>query len=183
MVTVKKWKETKGEQILLEVGIDKDQLVLDFGCGKGIYSVLAAKIVGEGGKIYALDSNDEKLLHELRDAVTKQNIKNIKIIETSGEISLPFNQYTLDVVLIYDVYHLLDKKERAKLLRESHRVLKKNGILSYHATHLSSYDVKLSNVKKKLKQIGFAFINELHKPMFHWNWIEESVILNFEKMN
>jgi len=43
------------EIILQEAQIEPGFVVLDFGCGPGSYSVLAAQMVGATGKIYALD--------------------------------------------------------------------------------------------------------------------------------
>lgn len=177
---VEQWKKTKGEQILRKVGIKEGDKVLDFGCGSGIYSILASKVVNSSGKIYAIDSDEEGLLKELRQDIKSQKITKISVIETSGEIQFPMKQNTLDCVLIYDIYHLLDQKERMRLVRECARVLKKGGILSYHATHLGSgYDVSLKEVNATLEQSGFEFRDEIKAPMFHWAWIEKSRVFNY----
>ena len=54
---VDKWLKEKAEKFLKEVGIRKDQTVLDWGCGSGYYTIPAAKIVGDKGKVYALDKS------------------------------------------------------------------------------------------------------------------------------
>jgi len=41
--------------VLRAVGVRGGLTVLDFGCGSGNYSIPAAKIVGEKGKVYTLD--------------------------------------------------------------------------------------------------------------------------------
>ncbi|MCK4241915.1 MAG: methyltransferase domain-containing protein, partial [Dehalococcoidia bacterium] len=41
--------------ILKEVGIEPGFHVLDYGCGPGSYTIPLAELVGESGKIYALD--------------------------------------------------------------------------------------------------------------------------------
>ena len=40
---------------LKEAGITSGVTVLDYGCGPGYYSIVAAEMVSETGKIYALD--------------------------------------------------------------------------------------------------------------------------------
>ncbi|MFX0070167.1 MAG: hypothetical protein ACFFAO_03665 [Candidatus Hermodarchaeota archaeon] len=65
--------------------------MLDFGCSSGIYSVIASKIVGPKGKFYALDSDEKDLLKELKTKIKSQNITNIEIIKTTGEITIPLN--------------------------------------------------------------------------------------------
>ncbi|MFW9988341.1 MAG: class I SAM-dependent methyltransferase, partial [Candidatus Odinarchaeota archaeon] len=152
---MEEWLNSMGESILREYGIKSGQNILDFGCGSGVYSVIASKIIGDKGKIYALDY-DENPLEELSDKIKNQNISNIEVIKTSKEISVPLNSNSIDIVLMYDVYHLLDKDERVNLLNEIYRILKKNyGILSYFATHIGSYGIQLNKVQVLIKKTGF----------------------------
>jgi len=108
---MEKWLKSEGENILKQVGIRKGQKVLDFGCGSGIYSIIASKIVGSTGKIFALDKNGEKI-KELRRKINSLKIKNIEIIVTTGEIPVSLENNSLNVILIYDVFHLLNKEDR-----------------------------------------------------------------------
>jgi len=48
-------------KVLLEVGVRAGHVVLDFGCGSGTYTIPAAKLVGDRGRVYALDVNREFL--------------------------------------------------------------------------------------------------------------------------
>ncbi|MFX1566866.1 MAG: class I SAM-dependent methyltransferase [Promethearchaeota archaeon] len=179
---MEEWLNSKGESILREYGIKSGQFLLDFGCGSGVYSLIASKIVGDKGKIYALDY-DEDPLKELFDKIQNQNINNIEIIKTSKKISIPLNSNSLDIILMYDVYHLLDNDDRIKLLNEIYRILKLNyGILSYFATHIGSYGINLIKVQEQVKQTGFELVEQFKRPMFHWNWIEEGTILNYRKV-
>jgi len=43
--------------VLKEANIKVGDTVLDFGCGPGSYSLAAAKLSGESGKIYSLDKH------------------------------------------------------------------------------------------------------------------------------
>ena len=43
------------ENILKEVGIKPGFYILDYGCGAGSYTIPAAQLVGNSGKVYALD--------------------------------------------------------------------------------------------------------------------------------
>ncbi len=175
------WLNSKGEIILREFGIKSGQKILDFGCGTGVYSLIASRIVGNTGKIYALDY-DVDPLEELSDKIKTQNIRNIEIIKTSREISIPLKNNSIDVALIYDVYHLLDKDDRIKLLNEIHRILKnKPGFLSYYATHIGSYGIQLNIVQEQIKKAGFEFKEQFKRPMFHWSWVEQGIIFNYNK--
>jgi precorrin-6B methylase 2 len=58
---LKRWLEEVGERCLREVGISKGQIVLDFGSDSGNYTIPAARIVGEEGRVYALDKDRRDL--------------------------------------------------------------------------------------------------------------------------
>jgi len=71
----------KPERILREMGIQKGQTVLDYGCGIGSFSIPAAKMVGNDGIVYALD------IHPLAiKAVEKKKLKR-KESQTSKRFS------------------------------------------------------------------------------------------------
>ncbi len=183
MTNIDDWINNKGESILKEVGIKKGQTILDFGCGSGVYTVIISKIIGQEGKIYALDSDEEGLLEELNNKIERENLENIELIKTSGEIEFLLNDESVDVVLIYDIYHLLNQRERRELIKESQRVLKSGGFLSYHATHIGgAYNIDLKNIYSRMEENGLYLKERFEKPMFHWTWIEDSQILNYYKI-
>ena len=43
------------KEIVKQAGIRKGHTVLDYGCGPGSYSIAAAEIIGESGRLYAVD--------------------------------------------------------------------------------------------------------------------------------
>ncbi|MCK4241582.1 MAG: class I SAM-dependent methyltransferase, partial [Candidatus Atribacteria bacterium] len=63
----------KCKEILKRVGIKEGQIVLDFGCGEGNYTIPAAKIVGNKGKVYGLDEDRYKL-KELEEKVKSTSL-------------------------------------------------------------------------------------------------------------
>ena len=177
---MEKWLETKGEIVLREIGIKEGMRILDFGCGSGVYTIIISKIVGINGEVYALD-NDEDSLNELSNKLKSSKIKNVKIIKGSKQIAIPFEKDYFDFFLLYDVFHLLENNNRDTILREAYRVLKKDGILSYHATHIGSYDINLEKVQQQIIMHGFRIKEEFRKPMFHWSRIEEGLVFNYVK--
>jgi precorrin-6B methylase 2 len=64
-------------QLLEDVGIKAGQVVLDFGCGSGTYTVPAARIVGDKGKVYALDK-DSEVLNELMQKAQSARLNNVQ---------------------------------------------------------------------------------------------------------
>jgi ubiquinone/menaquinone biosynthesis C-methylase UbiE len=122
--------------ILKEVGIKPGFHVLDYGCGPGSYIIPLAELVGGSGKIYALDIHP-LAIQKVKGIASKKQLTKVKAILSDCQIGLPDN--SLDVVLLYDVFHHLSDPE--VVLKELHRVLKPDGILSLNDHHLKENDI------------------------------------------
>ncbi|MDQ1279002.1 MAG: Class SAM-dependent methyltransferase, partial [Thermoproteota archaeon] len=44
-------------KVLFEIGVRAGHVILDFGCGPGTYTISTAKLIGNEGRVYALDVN------------------------------------------------------------------------------------------------------------------------------
>jgi len=114
-------------EILREAGLKPGFHVIDYGCGPGGYIAAASDIVGETGKIYAIDINP-LAIESARNIVINKNLKNVETILTDCKIQL--SDKSIDVVYLFDFFHELEKPD--PILYEINRVLKKNGILSLY---------------------------------------------------
>lgn len=123
-------------EVMKEVGIESGFRVLDFGCGPGGYVVAAADLVGRSGMVYALDIHP-LAIQSVQKIISKRRLTNVETICSSCQIGLPDN--SLDVVLMYDIFHLLSKPYA--ILRELHRVLKPNGTLSFSDHHMAEGEI------------------------------------------
>lgn len=180
---VKMWLKKDGERFLKSIGIREGQVILDFGCGEGHYSIPAAKVVGEKGKIYAVDK-DKNSLDKLIQLVNRNNIKNIEVIKRESDISLENN--SVDFVLCYDVVHYL--KDRKIIYNEFYKVLRPKGIFSlYPKHHKNDYPLmelahmELRNIIKEVEEIGFYLIDKVYKTLIHDDYYNDGYILNFRK--
>ncbi len=118
-------------QILREAGVHNGMTVLDFGCGPGGFSIAASRLVGDQGRVYALDIQP-LALEFARRAAKKENLLNISIL-TGDEINgIP--EASVEMVLFYDILH--DFAETVEVLWKIRRILKRNGILSVSDHHL-----------------------------------------------
>jgi ubiquinone/menaquinone biosynthesis C-methylase UbiE len=124
------------KRILHEVGIKPGFHLLDYGCGPGSYIAPLAELVGNSGKIYALDIHP-LAIQMVQNIVLKKHLINVEPILSNHNTVLPNN--SIDVVLLYDVFHNLS--EPNEVLRELHRVLKPNGILSFSDHHIKEDDL------------------------------------------
>lgn len=124
--------------ILKETGIKPGYHVLDFGCGSGSYIIDTSRLVGESGMVYALD------VHPLAiQMVLNLKLMNVKTIRSDCRTGLP--DKSLDVVLLYDTFHDLGKPD--DVLKEIHRLLRSNGILSFSDHHMKEDEI-VSKVTK-----------------------------------
>ena len=167
----------KCKEILEEVGIKSGQVVVDFGCGKGNYAIPAAEIIGNKGKIYALDENKSKL-NELSRRAKSIELENIQIINTDGNLNFNLKDNSVDVVLLYDIfwYFPLTEPDLRKLLKEVYRILKKNSLVSVYPEHID-----IERLKEKIEDKGFYLQNRFTGDIVHEDNIEKGQILNFIK--
>ena len=183
-----KWERENGIKLLKKVGIRPGHTVLDFGCGGGNYSILAAKIVGDEGKIVALDKNSEKLA-ELAERMIKEGLDNVTIVKESEDVTIGLKENSIDTVLLYDVIHLVGKNDssnkgdRKKLYKEAYRITKKHGLISVYPKHLETHtDVRnIDEIKKEILNSGFTLEKEFPAKLIHDDSLEIGTILNFRK--
>jgi ubiquinone/menaquinone biosynthesis C-methylase UbiE len=122
--------------ILEEVGIKAGFHILDFGCEPGSYVMPVSRLVGDTGKVYALDIHP-LAIKKVQQLASKKGLTNVQTILSDGKTGLPPN--SLDIILLYDVLHGL--KDYATILSEWHRILKPKGILSVNDHHLKQDEI------------------------------------------
>lgn len=97
--------------------------VLDIGSGSGTDALLAARLAGPGGKVWALDMTPA-MISKLRATIAKEGLRNIEVIEGGAE-TIPLPDNSVDVVTSNGVLNLVPDKRAA--IAEIFRVLKPGG--------------------------------------------------------
>lgn len=98
--------------------------VLDIGCGGGIDTVLAARAVGAGGRVYALDFLPEMLERTARAAAAAGVGDVVQTVEGEME-SIPLPDDSVDLIISNGVINLSPRKSR--VFAECARVLRPRG--------------------------------------------------------
>jgi len=124
------------QDVLKEVDIRPGFHVLDYGCGPGSYSIIAAELVGTTGKVYALDIHP-LAVKRVQDIASKKGLTNIETIRADCATGL--EDSSVDVILLYDTFHSLGDPDA--VLAELHRVLRSNGILSFSDHHMKEDEI------------------------------------------
>jgi len=103
--------------------IKEGDTVLDLGSGAGIDAILAAKKVGDKGKVIGIDMTEE-MVQKAKENAENQGVKNVEFL--LGEIeNLPLADNSVDTIITNCVINLTSDK--AKTFSEAYRVLKPGG--------------------------------------------------------
>jgi arsenite methyltransferase len=97
--------------------------VLDLGSGAGTDSLVAAQMVGAGGRVIGIDMT-EAMLVKARTAATAMGVSNVEFVEGEAE-RLPFSDASFDVVISNGVIDLVPDKDA--VFAELYRVLAPGG--------------------------------------------------------
>jgi ubiquinone/menaquinone biosynthesis C-methylase UbiE len=185
---IKKWLEEGGVKFLQAIGIKPGQIIIDFGCGVGNYTIPAAKIAGKEGIVYAIDK-DRSALNQVMRRAKSENLNNIIPLNTSGTVKIDLNDETIDVVLLYDVLHYSDMQEREVLYNEVYRILKPGALLSVYPKHhkldwplWNLADRTIEDLINEIEGFHFYFCGKhVKKLLIHDDEYTQGNILNFRK--
>jgi len=112
-------KRLQAKDIMNALNIQSNEVVLDFGCGAGYFTIEMAKLAQ---KAYGID-----VLPSIENIIIPQSLENkLKYICTKGE-QLPFEDNFFDKVLFSEILPMIHNPNL--FLREIKRVLKPEGIL------------------------------------------------------
>ena len=103
--------------------LKEGDIVLDLGSGVGIDSILAAKKVGNSGKVIGVDMTEEMVV-KAKENAAKQGITNVEFLVGDIE-NLPLKDNSVDTIITNCVINLTPDK--VKTFSEAHRVLKPGG--------------------------------------------------------
>lgn len=176
---VERWINIDGEIFLEEIGIKEGRVILDLGCGGSHYTIPAAKVVKNEGKVVAYDK-DKEALSKLEQAIEGSNLKNIELI--NGDTKVPLRDKVVDVVLAFDMIHYM--KDRKAIYQEAARVLKPEGLfLVYPKHHKMDYplmelaDIELEDIIREIERAGFVLKSKLFKRFIHDDYYNDGCIL------
>ncbi|MHC2070218.1 class I SAM-dependent methyltransferase [Bremerella sp. T1] len=141
-------REEDCEKMLKNLGVEPGMTVCDMGCGNGFYSLQMAKLVGENGKVLAVDIQPE-MLRLLKARAAEQEIDNIELI--LGDIDDPkLPKEKVDLILCVDVYHEFSHPvEMLKGMRES---LKPDGKIALLEFRMEDPNVPIKLLHKMSKK-------------------------------
>jgi ubiquinone/menaquinone biosynthesis C-methylase UbiE len=110
------------------MGIEPGMKVADFGAGSGAYALAAARIVGQSGRVYAVDVQKD-LLSRIKNNAAEEGIGWLDVVWGDFEKAdgSHIKDASVDVVVLSNTLFQIEHIPAA--FAEARRVLKKNGRL------------------------------------------------------
>ncbi|MHB1443763.1 MAG: class I SAM-dependent methyltransferase [Candidatus Humimicrobiaceae bacterium] len=165
-------KMLPARRTLKEAGLKKEMTFADVGSGNGYFTLPAADIVGDKGKVFALDISSE-MLEDMNTRIKEENKTNIEVIKTE-ENNLKIVKESVDLAFSCNVVH--EAKNLDLFLKEIKRILKPKGriaIIDWEKTDSDFGPPKEHRLDKSviingLKGIGFKYIKakNLNKDLY-----------------
>lgn len=164
------------EEVLQQINIKEGMLVGDFGAGSGHFAVAIAKIIGNYGKVFAVDVRDASL-DSVKSRARFANLTNIVPIRANLEIigATGIADESLDFIILVTVLSQSNKKE--DVLKEAARTLKREGKLfivewaqtgpAFSSAH--EYRIPKEEMQHITEGIGFKLDKEVNVKSFHYS--------------
>jgi predicted methyltransferase len=170
----------KPDQVLEFIGLEADDVVLDYGAGGGYWTELISVVVGDGGKVYAQQRAGERY-DEQKAALAAQfsPFGNIELMPLESGAALPLGDGSVDTILVSYLYHHMHYADGSgemfpdsskALFGEFRRVLKPGGtvIIIEHAAIDGSGRAESGGwhrtppemAKTDLASVGFEFAGD-----------------------
>jgi ubiquinone/menaquinone biosynthesis C-methylase UbiE len=142
--------------------IESGQTVLDVGCGSGTFTIAMAKMVGETGKVIAVDVQD-KMLQILRKKAAKERLESRIITHKSKPDRIGISDKVDFALAFYMVHEVPDAegflREIASLLKPKSRLLIVEPVL-----HVSA-----SSFKKTQEAARLAGLRPIYEPKIRFS--------------
>jgi len=151
-----------------EIGSVKNKTILDIGCGGGRHSIPIAKM---GANVTGVDISPQMLAYARKNAKKNRCTKNTNFINSSAwDTGLPSKSF--DKVLLLGILEHLPEEYRKLTIKETKRLLKKNGRLYVVINNKNSFFLKSVQKWKKPKQKLSGYYSGLINPKHIISYME-----------
>jgi ubiquinone/menaquinone biosynthesis C-methylase UbiE len=166
----RKWHDP--ETTLKNTGLRPGMVFMDIGCGYGFFAIPAAELVGEKGRVYAVDI-DDSAIDRLKRKAAEKGLRNLTATVGAAEETV-FCDECADMVFYSIVLH--DFRDPAKVLRNAKKMLKPSGtlvnldwkkkpMLFGPPVHIRFSEEQASNL---IKQAGFRIESVRDAGRYHY---------------
>ncbi|MBN1133918.1 MAG: class I SAM-dependent methyltransferase [Methanosarcinaceae archaeon] len=159
--------KSKNEEIIKTLFLEPGQYVADVGSGGGYFSLRFADLVGEDGKVYAIDTNQSFLDFVKKNA--KDNGMNNIVTVLAKEEKFPVDSKKFDTIFVRNVYHHLPNRvEYFKNLRDSLKtggrvvIIEYNGSGSLNFHRMFGHYIAKEIIEAEMSSAGYQLTEEYY---------------------
>ena len=160
------WLTSKGAEMMAELGLSAGNSAIDFGCGKGRYTIPLSQALGQRGNVTAIERDADELDQLQTRASTFPTLATITPLQTSDLSlgSIPDN--TVDAVLAFDVLQYV--KDWPGFFTAVNRVLNTSGTLHIYPAAIPHPDaIDLNQLTTALTTTNFQLKAQRKFTMMH----------------
>ena len=129
------------DNIIDGFGIHKGDTVINYGCRPSNYLKRTSELVGESGKIHAVDIQNLSI-EAVKKVLNKYGLTNVEpLLAKNGANSNILENNIADIILAMDMFQ--QAQEKNPFSQELHRLIKADGFLLIKSDHIS-----LENARK-----------------------------------
>lgn len=146
------------DRVMDLLGIKTGSNVADVGAGSGWFTVRAARRVGEGGLVYAVEINPDYLKH-IEDRAAREKLPNIRaVLGKEDDPQLPAGG--VDAVLLLKTYHEVARPvPLLKQIRKAMRAGARLGIIDRNGKG-DDHGLDADAVVKEAGRAGFKLVEQ-----------------------
>lgn len=170
-------REEDCKTMLAALHVKPGDVVCDLGCGNGFYTLKLAHLVGDKGRVVAVDIQRE-MLELLKERAAEEKVANIvTVLGTVIDPKLPAD--SLDLVLLVDVYHEFSHPEQMlAAIRKSLKPTGRIALVEFRAEDPAVpikplHKMSKEQIMKELPPNGFKLVEQFDKlPWQHLLFFE-----------
>jgi SAM-dependent methyltransferase len=142
-------RRDRADHVIEVLQIRPGQTVADIGCGSGWLAQAIAQQLGDGGKVYAVEIDEERI-SQLK-ARTIPGV--VPVLSTPDDVTLP--EDSLDIAVLHDVASHINRADRPAFYRSVSLALKPGGRLVIFGPHGGA-----EKIISGLLEYGFVPVDE-----------------------
>ncbi|MFA6552901.1 MAG: methyltransferase domain-containing protein [Patescibacteria group bacterium] len=167
------------KEILKTLGVSHGQVVMDLGCGSGYFVIEASRLVGDSGKVYAVDVQKPALSTVASKAAT-YGLTNIKTVWSDAEVygaARKIKNASIDVMLLIQLFSQTHKHQ--EVFREAVRMTKPEGqivVVDWRPDRLTygppkSKRLSIEQIKALATHEGWSRAKEIAIGAYHFGLV------------
>ncbi len=164
--------------IIAQLDIKNGEIVADFGCGPGYFSLPFSKAVGDDGKVFSLDILPQAL-ESIESKAKNSGIANIttKRVNLEKANGSKLDDDFADWIVLKDV--LFQNKDKNIIIAEAYRVLKMGGkvlLIEWNQKESAigpDLDIRIlpETLKQAFQSLGFELAGDIQAGAFHYAFV------------